>query len=157
MLNLDASAHDPPWPTGDRGGSNRRPIDKERPFVSVPTLLLMSPGVPTTLQTLVQIKTSLENFREVLTRKKTRMYHQKLMEWTNAIVEEAVDGSSEVELELRAGAPHFPVGRTFRRPKFRAVPGTFQRNFQVSLYHNLLASKHPSRCSPCPDGTLPRR
>jgi len=85
------------------------------------------------------------------------MYYRKMIQLLNAIVEEAIDGSSEVELELRAGAPHFPVGRTFRRPKFRAVPGTFQRNFQISPCYNLLASKHPSRCSPFPDGTLPRR
>ena len=72
MLNPDASAHDPPWPTGDRGESNRRPIDEERPSVSVPTFLLMSPGVPTTLEILVLIKTGLENYRKVLIRKKTR-------------------------------------------------------------------------------------
>jgi len=72
MLNLDASAHDPPWPTGERGESSRRPIEKERPFVSAPTYLLMAPGVPTTLETLVQIRTGLANNRKVSMRKKTK-------------------------------------------------------------------------------------
>ena len=72
MLNLDAPAHDPPWPTGERGEASRRPIDRERPFVSVPTYPLMSPGVPTTLETLLQINTGLRKYRKVLMRKKNK-------------------------------------------------------------------------------------